>query len=291
MNKLGLGTVQFGLDYGVSTSEGRVPSNEVTSILNYASDKRIEMLDTAPSYGESEKVLGSNLVNNFKIVTKTQNIAAQKVSSSDVKLIDKIFMKSLKNLNINSAYGLLVHDVRDLLKFGSEKLYGLLTVLKKEQKIRKLGVSIYDKGQLESILDLYDIDLVQLPLNILDRRLIDSDILTRLKNRGVEIHVRSVFLQGLLLMPKNQIPDKFERWKQTWNIWHEWLADNEISALEASLRYAVAFPEVSKVLVGVESLNQLKEISRALDGALPDLPENLQIDDIDLLNPTNWSNL
>jgi len=291
MNKLGLGTVQFGLDYGVSTSEGRVPSNEVTSILNYASDKRIEMLDTAPSYGESEKVLGSNLVNNFKIVTKTQNIAAQKVSSSDVKLIDKIFMKSLKNLNINSAYGLLVHDVRDLLKFGSEKLYGLLTVLKKEQKIRKLGVSIYDKGQLESILDLYDIDLVQLPLNILDRRLIDSDILTRLKNRGVEIHVRSVFLQGLLLMPKNQIPDKFVRWKQTWNIWHEWLADNEISALEASLRYAVAFPEVSKVLVGVESLNQLKEISRALDGALPDLPENLQIDDIDLLNPTNWSNL
>tara|TARA_B100000941_G_scaffold157700_1_gene111995 strand:+ start:9367 stop:10242 length:876 start_codon:yes stop_codon:yes gene_type:complete len=291
MNKLGLGTVQFGLDYGVSTSEGRVPSNEVTSILNYASDKRIEMLDTAPSYGESEKVLGSNLVNNFKIVTKTQNIAAPKVSSSDVKLIDKIFMKSLKNLNINSAYGLLVHDVRDLLKFGSEKLYGLLTVLKKEQKIRKLGVSIYDKGQLESILDLYDIDLVQLPLNILDRRLIDSDILTRLKNRGVEIHVRSVFLQGLLLMPKNQIPDKFVRWKQTWNIWHEWLADNEISALEASLRYAVAFPEVSKVLVGVESLNQLKEISRALDGALPDLPENLQIDDIDLLNPTNWSNL
>ena len=291
MNKLGLGTVQFGLDYGVSTSEGRVPSNEVTSILNYASDKRIEMLDTAPSYGESEKVLGSNLVNNFKIVTKTQNIAAPKVSSSDVKLIDKIFMKSLKNLNINCAYGLLVHDVRDLLKFGSEKLYGLLTVLKKEQKIRKLGVSIYDKGQLESILDLYDIDLVQLPLNILDRRLIDSDILTRLKNRGVEIHVRSVFLQGLLLMPKNQIPDKFVRWKQTWNIWHEWLADNEISALEASLRYAVAFPEVSKVLVGVESLNQLKEISRALDGALPDLPENLQIDDIDLLNPTNWSNL
>ena len=291
MNKLGLGTVQFGLDYGLSTSEGRVPSNEVTYILNYASDKRIDMLDTAPSYGESEKDLGSNSINNFKIVTKTQNIAAPKVSSSDVKLIDKIFMKSLKNLNINSAYGLLVHDVRDLLKFGSEKLYGLLTNLKKEQKIRKLGVSIYDKGQLESILDLYDIDLVQLPLNILDRRLIDSDILTRLKNRGVEIHVRSVFLQGLLLMPKNQIPDKFVRWEKTWNIWHEWLADNEISALEASLRYAVAFPEVSKVLVGVESLNQLKEISRAINGVLPDLPKNLQIDDIDLLNPTNWSNL
>ena len=291
MNKLGLGTVQFGLDYGLSTGEGRVPSNEVTYILNYASDKRIDMLDTAPSYGESEKDLGSNSINNFKIVTKTQNIAAPKVSSSDVKLIDKIFMKSLKNLNINSAYGLLVHDVRDLLKFGSEKLYGLLTNLKKEQKIRKLGVSIYDKGQLESILDLYDIDLVQLPLNILDRRLIDSDILTRLKNRGVEIHVRSVFLQGLLLMPKNQIPDKFVRWEKTWNIWHEWLADNEISALEASLRYAVAFPEVSKVLVGVESLNQLKEISRAINGVLPDLPKNLQIDDIDLLNPTNWSNL
>ena len=291
MNKLGLGTVQFGLDYGVSTSDGRVPSNEVSYILNYASDKRIDLLDTAPSYGESEKVLGLNSINNFKIVTKTQNIAAPKVSSSEVKLIDKIFMKSLKNLNINSVYGLLVHDVRDLLKFGSDKLYALLTDLKKEQKIRKLGVSIYDKDQLDSILDLYDIDLVQLPLNILDRRLIDCDILTRLKNRGVEVHVRSVFLQGLLLMPKHQIPDKFVRWKQTWNIWHEWLADNEISALEASLRYAVAFPEVSKVLVGVESLNQLKEISGAINGVLPDLPENLQIDDIDLLNPTNWSNL
>ena len=200
-------------------------------------------------------------------------------------------MKSLKNLNINSVYGLLVHDVRDLLKFGSDKLYTLLTDLKKEQKIRKLGVSIYDKDQLDSILDLYDIDLVQLPLNILDRRIIDCDILTRLKNRGVEVHVRSVYLQGLLIMPKHQIPDKFVKWKQTWNIWHEWLADNKISALEASLRYAVAFPEVSKVLVGVESLNQLKEINGAINGMLPDLPENLQIDDIDLLNPTNWSNL
>ena len=124
-----------------------------------------------------------------------------------------------------------------------------------------------------------------------DRRLIDNGMLSILKNKGIEVHARSVFLQGLLLMSEQNKPDKFQRWRVLWKIWHEWLNDNQITALEATIRHAVSTSEISKVLVGVDTSDQLKGIITASSGALPDIPPEMFTNDVDLLNPSNWGEL
>ena len=291
MSKITLGTVQFGIDYGINSENGQVQPEEVRSILNYAHSQNIDLLDTAPAYGNSEKVLGVANVQNFKVVTKTRHFNNAKISNSDIGLLKKDFSCSLTDLRQKSFYGVLVHNASDLLKSGAEKLYDHLQELKQAEKIEKIGVSVYDYSQLQSILDNFDIDLVQLPFNILDRRMIDSGMLSTLRSSNTEVHARSVFLQGLLLMSEQNRPDKFNRWSGLWKIWHEWLNDSQITALEATIRHAISIPEISKVLVGVDTKDQLKEIIVASNGILPNVPTELYTNDVNLLNPSNWEKL
>ena len=291
MSKITLGTVQFGIDYGINSENGQVQPEEVRSILNYAHSQNIDLLDTAPAYGNSEKVLGVTNVQNFKVVTKTRHFESFEIKNTDVKLLNNDFHHSLKDLKQHSVYGVLIHDADDLLKPGAEKLFDKLQELKQAEKIVKIGVSVYDHSQLQSILDNFAIDLVQLPFNILDRRMIDSGMFSTLRSKGVEVHARSVFLQGLLLMTEQSRHEKFNRWSGLWKIWHEWLNDNQITALEATIRYAISMPEISKVLVGVDNKDQLKEIIIASNGILPNIPTELHTNDINLLNPSNWGRL
>jgi aryl-alcohol dehydrogenase-like predicted oxidoreductase len=291
MSKIALGTVQFGIDYGINSVEGRVQPSQVESILNYARLKGIDLLDTAPTYGNSEKILGRVNISNLKVVTKTRHFDSLEINNNDVKFLNNDFHHSLKDLKQGSVYGVLIHNADDLLKPGAEKLFNQLQELKQAEKIMKIGVSVYDHSQLQSILDNFDMDLVQLPFNILDRRMIDSDMLATLRSKGIEVHARSVFLQGLLLMTEQSRPGKFKRWEALWKVWHEWLNDNQITALEATIRHAISMPEISKVLVGVDTVDQLKEIVIATPGVLPDIPPDMFTNDADLLNPSNWGKL
>ncbi len=291
MQKLALGTVQFGTDYGINSVAGQVKKKEVKRILSYAYSQGLDLLDTAPAYGNSEKVLGNSNIKNFKIVTKTRSFNNSKIDQTSLKIIQNDFSRSLKNLKRDSVYGILVHNANDLLRPGSEILFNKLNDLKRAKKIKKIGVSVYDHIQLQSILENFEIDLVQLPFNILDRRLIDNGLLTTLQGKGVEVHARSVFLQGLLLMSDQNRPDKFKRWSILWKIWRDWLNDNQITALEATVRHVISMPEISKVLVGVDTKDQLKEIVTASSGALPDIPPEMFTNDVDLLNPSNWGGL
>ncbi len=291
MSKISLGTVQFGVDYGISSINGEVTPKEVKNILSYAHLQDIDLLDTAPAYGNSEKILGEVSIQKFKVVTKTRHFDKPEINIDDIALMKKDFFHSLKDLKQDRVYGMLVHNADDLLKPGAEKLFDQLKELKQAEKIIKIGVSVYDYSQLQSILDNFDIDLVQLPFNILDRRMIDSGMLATLKSKGIEVHARSVFLQGLLLMSEKNRPDKFNRWHGLWKVWHEWLNDNQISALEGAVRHAISMSEISKVLVGVDNVDQLKEIVTASSGVLPDIPDEMFTNDVDLLNPSNWSAL
>ncbi|SMM99275.1 Oxidoreductase [uncultured Candidatus Thioglobus sp.] len=291
MNKLALGTVQFGIDYGINSIGGQVQQQEVENILNYAYSQGINLLDTAPAYGDSEKILGRIGVSDFKVVTKTRHFDSTEINNNDVELLSNDFYHSLQGLKQDRVYGVLIHNANDLLKPGSQKIFDQLQKLKLEGKITKIGVSVYDHNQLQSIVDDFDIDLVQLPFNILDRRMIESGMFVKLQSKGVEVHARSVFLQGLLLMSKENRPDKFKRWSNLWAVWHEWLNDNHLSALEATSRYVISMSEISKVLVGVDSTEQLKEIVLASSGVLPNIPDEMFTNDIDLLNPSNWGKL
>ena len=291
MSKLGLGTVQFGTDYGLNSLDGQVRPQEVKKILNYARSKQIVLLDTAPAYGNSEEILGGINNSEFQVVTKTRHFDTLKITNDEVSLLNQDFNNSLKKLNQIKIYGLLIHNADDLLKPGGEKILDLLQKFKQTNKLMKVGVSVYDHIKLHSILDNFDIYMVQLPFNIIDRRMLDSGMLASLYKKGIEVHARSVFLQGLLLMSAKLMPSKFNRWNNLWKLWHEWLHDNRISPVEASVRYAISFSEISKVLVGVDSVNQLKEIYKASSGTLPKIPDELQTTDADLLNPSNWEQL
>ena len=292
MSKIALGTVQFGIDYGINSIEGQVQPGQVDSILNYARLKGIDLLDTAPAYGNSEKILGKMDVTNFKVVTKTRHFDSFKINNNDVKTLNSDFYCSLNDLKQSKVYGVLVHNAGDLLKPGAGKLFDQLQELKQAEKIMKIGVSVYSHSQLQSILDNFDIDLVQLPFNILDRRMIDSGMLAKLQEKDIEVHSRSVFLQGLLLMSEKNRPDKFQCWNVLWKIWHEWLNDNQISALEATIKYAISIPEITKGLVGVDTVNQLKEIVVAASSEVfPDIPPEIFTNDVNLLNPSKWGEL
>jgi aryl-alcohol dehydrogenase-like predicted oxidoreductase len=291
MSKISLGSVQFGTDYGVNSVNGQVKPDEVEKILRYAQSKDIDLLDTAPAYGSSEQILGMADVSNFKVITKTRHFGGHEISHNDILLLNDDLHNSLKVLKQESVYGILVHNAGDLLKPGGRKIFDQLQKFKQTGKVKKLGVSVYDSNELRPILDIFELDIVQLPLNIMDRRMIDNGMLSSLRSKNIEVHARSVFLQGLLLMTEENRPKKFNRWSALWKGWHGWLYDNRISGLEATIRYAISLPEISKVVVGVETVKQLKEIFLASAGVLPEIPRELSTEDPNLLNPSNWARL
>lgn len=289
--KLAIGTVQFGTEYGVNSSNGKVDPKEVQKILKIAKSNKINLLDTAVSYGTSEEVIGKIDVTDFKVVTKTRYFENHEINNHEVKLLKNDFYNSLKKLNQDSVYGLLIHNAGDLLKPGADKIINQLQKLKQSKQVMKIGVSIYNKEQLQFIINNFDIDLVQLPFSIFDRRMFENGMLNKLKNNSIEVHGRSVFLQGLLLMSQQNRPNKFDTWNYLWKIWHEWLNDNKITALEATIRYAYSIKEITKIIVGVDNEKQLIEIIKAFEGVLPQIPSELYTNDANLLNPSNWKYL
>ena len=287
MSKLALGTVQFGTDYGINSGI-KVDPNEVTNIINCARNNDISLLDTAQLYGSSEKVLGDINTQDFDIVTKSRGFYQEAITEKEAVFVINDLHKSLKLLKQKSLYAFLVHHGEDLLKPGGEMIFNQLQSLKKQGLVNKIGISAYIDNQLIEIIDRFDIDIIQLPMNILDSRLIDNGLLNKIYAKGIEIHTRSVFLQGLLLMNLDKRPKYFERWSSLWKFWNEWLADNKLSPLEASIRYMISKPEISRVLVGVDNKDQLQSIINAVDGNLPPIPKELSTNDPDLLNPGNW---
>lgn len=287
MSKLALGTVQFGTDYGINSGI-KVDPNEVTNIINCARNNDISLLDTAQLYGSSEKVLGDVNTQDFDIVTKSRGFDQEVITEKEAVLVINDLHKSLKLLKQKSLYAFLVHHGEDLLKPGGEIIFNQLQTLKNQGLVNKIGISAYIDNQLIEIIDRFDIDIIQLPMNILDSRLIENGLLNKIYSKNIEIHTRSVFLQGLLLMDLDKRPKYFERWSRLWKFWYEWLADNKLSPLEASIRYMISKPEISRVLVGVDNRDQLQSIINAVDGNLPPIPEELSTNDPDLLNPGNW---
>lgn len=285
--KLALGTVQFGLDYGIANKQGRVPFDEARAMLEHASSNGIDTLDTAIAYGDSEKRLGEIGVQSWNVVSKLPPVPAD---CGDVaKWAVSAVKGSLGRLGIRKLYGLLLHRPVELLGPGGAKLYDALDSLKREGLVEKTGVSVYDPSELNALCLAFHFDLVQAPFSVLDRRLIETGWLPRLGEQGTELHVRSIFLQGLLLMPRADRPRSFDRWSDLWDRYEDWLAGTGLTRLQACVRYALAFPEISKVVIGVDSLEQLRDIIRAAEGPAPRVGDAFQTHEEDLLNPARWA--
>ena len=289
MNRLALGTAQLGLTYGIANNSGQISRAEAKAILQIALAEGIDTLDTAIAYGESEACLGEAGVDDFKVVTKLPAIPN---GCSDIdRWVNQQVKESLGRLGINNVYGLLLHRSEDLLGSNRYELYRALNFLKEKGLVNKIGISIYSPNELELLATGFSFDLVQAPFNLIDQRLLSSGWMQNLKDRGVEIHSRSVFLQGLLLMSQVDIPTKFLPWNGILKKWHDWLNENNISALQASLAFALSFTHIDRVVVGVDSQSQLLQVlSTENDLKNIEIP-NLASEDENLINPTNWAKL
>jgi len=284
--KLALGTVQFGMQYGIANKGGQTERPEVERILGYALQHGVDMIDTAVAYGDSEACLGMAGVEKFRVVTKLP----AKIEGDVEDWASEHLKASLKRLRISTAYGLLLHRSQQLLGAGGQLLARSLARLKSDGLVDKIGVSIYDPKELELLADECSIDLIQAPFNIFDRRLMTSGWLQRLHEDGVEVHVRSAFLQGLLLMPRVRVPEQFSPWSDLFDQWHAWLAETHTNATEACLAFA-NHPMVDRVVIGVDNLDQFKEVLHASRGAFVQKAPNLGCNDIKLVNPSNWNTL
>ena len=292
-HKLGLGTVQFGLEYGISNQAGQTSADEVNRILEYAVNHDIHTLDTAHLYGNSEKSIGDNLPQDaqFKIITKTIPIKSDAINADDIKTIEDGFLKSLERLQQSSVYGLLLHHADDLKSNNAIALYSFLESIKKKNLVSQIGVSVYDSDQIDFILNRFDIDLIQIPMNIFDQRLIKSGHLQKLKQHGVEIHVRSAFLQGLIFMDENDLPSKIENITSQLKKFKDIIRHQNMTAIEAALAFLAQQKEIDKIICGVNNLEQFKELHQTMSH-LPKIEKGLfdscAIDDTSLINPANW---
>lgn len=283
--KIALGTVQFGLEYGIANIKGRVPEETAEDILGLARELGVDTLDTAAAYGASEEVLGRTGVDVFKVISKvpprTENI--EKPANWVKRCIDQ----SLSNLRCQSLYGLLLHRPLDLLQSNGRELYDALVDIKRQGLAEKVGISVYGPDDLDK-LATFDFDLVQAPMNILDRRLKNSGWLEKLSKQGTEVHIRSAFLQGLLLMPIAQRPEYFKPWRNLLSEYDAWVAGQQLTPLQACIGYLNGHPEIDKIVVGVDTPEQLRGIVSAAKVTTSSVPENIQTNDLKLINPGLW---
>lgn len=286
MNRIALGTAQFGFSYGVSNKNGQTSIAEIIRILELAHSTGLDTLDTAIAYGNSENNLGAVGVNGWKVVTKLPGFPYG--SASLKPWVKEMVAGSMNRMRLSRIYGLLLHSPDDLRGPRGSELLRILKELKLHGLIQKIGLSVYGPDELHFLPDSFIPDIVQMPFNILDRRLIQGSILHDLKRNGVEVHVRSIFLQGLLLMDSDSRPSYFNRWNCTWKLWDDWISRTGSNPLAACLNFALAQKEIDRVVVGIESVDQLRQVLVAVQDDAPCLPEELQCDDPDLIYPMRW---
>jgi hypothetical protein len=282
-----LGTAQFGMPYGIANRTGVVDRLELSKILEHAWREGVDTLDTAAAYGDSERRLGEAGVQRWRIISKVPAVPASEPDAG--AWVRGSIADSLRLTGMPSLYGMLLHQPSQLLGPKGGALYRAMLEARDRGEVGKIGVSIYAPEDLDALAPQFDFDLVQGPMNVFDRRLAKSGWLAKLRATGVEIHIRSIFLQGLLLMDASKRPVQFDSWKPLWEGWDRWLDEQSLTPIQACVGFGFSQREVDGIVVGVDSLHQLQEILSSAKSPPVPPPDHLQSDDLDLINPSRWS--
>lgn len=287
-NKIILGSANFDQIYGVK--KNFIKKSEVKRLFQIAAKNRIKTIDTSPLYKNSEKLIGLLNKKRFKIVSKIpkkpKNIKKQNIK----KWVKKNVMISLKNLKIKKFECLLLHDANSLLGFYGDEIYESIKNMKINGFTNKIGISIYDFSTLEKIIQKFKFDIIQAPINILDRRLIEKGWLKKLKKKKIEVHARSIFLQGMLLLKRNQLPHEVKKFNKDWIKWEKWLEKNELNPLDACLSYILNQKKLDGIVIGTNSKQQLKEILKIKKIKKNISTIGLTVSNKNIKDPRKWTN-
>lgn len=284
LKKLGIGSAQFGLNYGITNRNGKLPQQEITKLLHTAKTHSIDLIDTAVSYGDAEEVLGSQNISIFNVITKLPKLPSSEIEP--VIWLNQTVDKSLSKMSKKQLYGFLLHHPRDVI-FNKNLLEEFLR-LRETKRVYKIGVSVYCPKELEDIIKVFKPDIVQLPFNILDRRFAETGWLKELADNNIEIHARSVFLQGLLLTSYSEQVKRFPNFIKLWNSWAALQKSTSRTAGDLAISFALNSPFITRTIVGFETNKQLLEICK-LSFDFPDIAlDKIEKNNLNLIDPRYW---
>jgi aryl-alcohol dehydrogenase-like predicted oxidoreductase len=283
--KLVIGSAQMGMRYGLFNKK-KISKVDIDKITRIAHAAKIDLIDTASVYGDSEKIIGKSKLNKLKIITKFKFPKIKNIKPE--YWVKREISKSLRNLKVKKIYAILVHDHKDLMgKIGEEYLNSLKN-LKKKGIVKKIGVSIYDTSELEKIWKFWKPDIVQAPFNPLDNRLVKSRWAYILKKNKVKIYARSIFLQGLLINDFNKFIKNNNLSKFLINF-NNWCLNKNISRIQACLHYIKQFKEIDYAIVGFDNSDQLKEIVKLYKNKRIKIPKKFITNNEKLIDPRKWN--
>ncbi len=289
-DKIILGTVQFGLDYGIHNSSGKPSFDTVSDILHKAHQSGIRLLDSAEAYGNAHEIIGTFHQKNsirFKIVSKYAH--GRNDLPKDLK--ERVF-HNLKVLGVESLYAYMFHSFSDY-KTHFKSYAGQIEALKAEGYIEKFGVSVYTNQEMLELIDNTNVDLIQLPFNLLDNTQQRGALIAKAKQKGIEIHTRSAFLQGLFFKDPDTLDPKFVSLRSSLMLIHSISKREKISVSDLALNYCLTQSDVDQVLIGVDNVQQLDENLRSTKVQLPanvlhEIDE-IVLKEVNMLNPSNWN--
>lgn len=288
IDKIILGTVQFGLDYGINNNIGKISIDDSFKILKNAFQSGIKVLDSSEKYGNAHDIIGRFHVNNqdirFKIITKLP----------PNELIDDLHLKVENYLNVlkvDCLECLMFHSFDSYL--SNKSIIEEFNILKKSKKIKNIGVSIYTNKQMESLIDFGEIDVIQIPFNLLDNLSVKRDLIIKAKNKGIVIHARSVFLQGLFFKSTTDQSKTVKNLKKYLIKINDLASKENIHISDLALNYVVQQNLIDNVLIGVDSQSQLisniQSLKTQLNKSTISNIDNIRIHNKDLINPTKWN--
>ena len=295
-----LGTAQLAAGYGATRQAPGAPDAEtVAELLATAAALGIRRLDTAPDYGGAEHLLGAVGLDGWEVDTKLPGLPdelADAPSSSIESWVRRRIETSLETLRIDHVTTLILHRPWILTAPAGKHVLGALRGLKEDGTVRAVGVSVYGPDEAGELIDAgagEAIDVVQAPVSVVDRRMHEPLVTDQLRAAGVELHARSVYLQGLLLTPPERRPGRaraFDGPLAPWDIWVD--GQQPGAALAASLGSVITHPQVARVVIGVEDARQLHHIDAAMRGKLAnlheDVPAEVTVHDTAVIDPRRW---
>ena len=284
MNRIILGGAQLGLPYGVLGTGEKLNALEINDLFDAANSVGIQTIDTAIAYGTSESVIGDYSNSRFKIITKLPPLPndVNDVSGWVRQQIDA----SLTRLQTNNIDALLLHHPQDLTGEFGVTLKKVIEELLSEGVIKRFGVSVYAPDELTTIVGHFPIDVVQTPFNVFDQRI--TPWLETLSKNGIEVHARSVFLQGILISPASARPAHFKKWEAQFKQFDNWVSELSMSAISVCLGVALSQPGISHLVVGALSSTQLLETAAQIPKDFSHRSEHMQSNDLALIDPRVW---
>ena len=278
INNLIIGTANFNSKYGFK--KHLYSKSELNEIFNILEKNKINSFDTAQSYGSSEEILGNK--KKINIFTKL-NLPNVKINKFDLE-VNKLINKSLKNLKRKKLEGILIHNSDFFIKNKNyqSKVLNILKKLRKRKIIKKIGFSIYTPNELKEIVKIFIPNFFQIPINVLDQRFINGNIINKISKHKIEIHARSIFLQGKILK-RNKFHSPLVNKKV--NDFHSWCSENKVTKIGACINFIRNYKFINKIIVGIDNKSQLKTIIKEMRKKKYFVPNKFKMNKFNLIDP------